>query len=365
MESQKDWPLALRYVWLTGGLVAINAPESDEVLIKTHVDGHSLCRFNIPAFGAIFPSLRRLGFRIIGTTFITDHKQLEGLRAPEFRTAGLDRGWPVWDVFIQWRQITTAASRENAMRLMDIASRIAAGFEFSEMRLCDLAMAYSAQLYSHFDPCEEKDYQAFQDTNSPAVYKAIHSMFWEMAVLRDVLAEFIAFFCLSRSEATTLGGLRRSLNAHSSGDPFADEIMAISCKDPLGWLAKFGSYRDCFTHSAPLHQAAGITFAVQDRIVLPNGMVVPQIYYALPADPAEISKRRAKGALFETFKELAIAAARRHDRAKEPDALQYLHSCLCQLTDLAARLVGRSPIAPRPIVLTKDDIIGKVEVTQS
>ena len=86
------------------------------------------------------------------------------------------------------------------MPLLDVSSRIAAGLQFSEMRLYDLAMSYSAQLHAHLKDAAPKEMQAFKDTFSPGVYKGIHSLFWEMAVLRDVLAQFVAAFCLGRME---------------------------------------------------------------------------------------------------------------------------------------------------------------------
>lgn len=136
---------------------------------------------------------------------------------------------------------------------MDVASRIAAGLEYSEMRLYDLAMSYSAQLHSHLKNDAPKPYQEFKDTMSPSVYKDIHALFWEMAVLRDALAEFIAVFCLKQSDATTLSGLLRSLKKISSLDDLAAEILTIcDGAESTGWLGRFGSYRDCFTHSAPL-----------------------------------------------------------------------------------------------------------------
>ena len=366
MTATQEWPSALRHAWLTGGVVAVNEPESEVVQLHTHVAGCLLATFKIPTYGALFPALKSFGIRVLGAGFITDAKQLEGLRAPEFRCAGPSSGWPVWDAILQWRQIAAASSRRNAMQLMDVSARIAASLRYSEMRLYDLTMSYSAQLHSHYDPAKTKDYQSFQDTVSPGVYKDIHALFWEMAVLRDVLAEFIAIFCLSRDNATTLSGLRRSLNKSDSRDPFAVEAMTISDKaEPAAWLFRFGAYRDCFTHSAPLEQAAGIAFAVQDRVTLRGGVTLPQIYFALPADPDDLIRRRAKGLLFSSFRDMAMSATVKRNRAVEPDALEYLHDSLCRFTDLAARLVARSPIAPTPIVITRSDIIGDIQVSRS
>jgi hypothetical protein len=364
MNSKQEWPIALRLVWLTGGLVAVNEPGETQVQIKSSVMGRTFAAFKISAYPSLFPTLKSLGFQIIGTTFVTDGKQLEGLRAPEFRVAAATGGWPTWEAWQRWREILFASGRRRELRLMDVASRISAGLEYSEMRLYDLAMSYSGQLHSHLHTGDAKSYQAFKDTNSPSVYKDIHALFWEMAVLRDVLAEFIAAFCLSRDHITTLSSLLKCLKQNPSTDPLAEEVARISDHNsPEGWLARFGSYRDCFTHSAPLELVSGFAFAVQDLLHLKNAHSLPQIYYPLPEDPEGLRRNRARGVLFDPFNDLNTARPRTHDRTKEPDALEYLHGCLCQLTELATRLVSRSPIAPQPIVLTKEDIIGEIKIS--
>lgn len=363
-NPNNTWPAALRMVWLTGGLVATNEPESNLVSVQTSVNGRKLAAFNIPAYPALFSSLVVRGFKIIGTTFVTGPDQLEGTRAAEFRVAGLNGGWRLWDTFQAWRNIVSAAAKINDMKLLDIASRISTGLQFSEMRLYDLAMSYSAQLHAHLKSDEPKEMQAFTDTFSPGVYKDIHALFWEMAVLRDVLAQFVAVFCLGRDDATTLSGLRKSLNKTPSTDADALRFVTLSEKDQSGWMATFGAYRDCFTHSAPLHQVEGVSWAIQDLLTLKDGKTVPQIYYPLPPDAEELSRRRSKGPLFTSLKEMAENSARKRERSSEPDALEYLHGCLGQFTELAAQLIGRSPLPPRPVVITQDDIIGAIKVTR-
>lgn len=364
MDAKQEWPIALRLVWLTGGLVAVNEPGETQVQIKSNVMGRTFAAFKISAYPSIFSTLKSLGFQIIGTTFVTDEKQLEGLRAPEFRVAAAAGGWPTWEARQRWREILFASGRRRELRLMDVSSRISAGLEYSEMRLFDLVMSYSGQLHSHLHTGDAKSYQAFKDTNSPSVYKDIHALFWEMAVLRDALAEFIAAFCLSRDHVTTLSSLLKCLKQNPSTDPLAVEIVRISDHNSTeGWLARFGSYRDCFTHSAPLELVSGFAFAVQDLLFLKNAHTLPQIYYPLPEDPEALRRNRARGVLSDPFNDINAGRPRTHNRTKEPDALEYLYGCLCQLTELATRLVSRSPIAPQPIVLTKEDIIGEIKIS--
>jgi hypothetical protein len=364
MDTKKEWPAALRLVWLTGGLVAISEPESNVVLIQTSVNGRKIAQFNISAYPALFSGLTVRGFKIIGTTFVTGVDQLEATRAQEFRVAGLNGGWRLWDTFQAWRNIVSASAKVNNMKLLDIASRIAAGLQYSEMRLYDLAMSYSAQLHAHLKNDEPKEMQAFTDTFSPGVYKDIHALFWEMAVLRDVLAQFVAVFCLGRDDATTLSGLRKSLKKVPSADADAMHFLNLSDKDAAGWMATFGAYRDCFTHSAPLHQVEGVSWAIQDLLTLEDGKTVPQIYYPLPPDADDLSRRRTRGPLFTSLKEMAENSGRKRERASEPDAMEYLHTCLCQFTDLAAQLLNRSPLPPRPVTITKADIIGEIKVSR-
>ena len=184
-----------------------------------------------------------------------------------------------------------------------------------------------------------------------------------MAVLRDVLAQFVAVFCLGREDASTLSGLRRSFNKAPSSDADAMRFINLSNKQSGGWMATFGAYRDCFTHSAPMHQVEGTSWAIQDLLTLKDGKTVPQIYYPLPPDADDLSRRRSKGPLFASLKEMAENSGRKRERASEPDALEYLHTCLCQFTELAAQLIPRSPLQPRMVILTKADIIGDIKIT--
>ena len=137
MNTKTDWPAALRMVWLTGGLVAINEPESNVVSIQTSVNGRMIAQFNIPAYRAVFSGLTSRGFKIIGTTFVTGPDQLEGTRAAEFRVAALNGGWALWDAFQAWRNIVSAAAKVNDMKLLDISSGNSTGLQFSEMRFTE------------------------------------------------------------------------------------------------------------------------------------------------------------------------------------------------------------------------------------
>jgi hypothetical protein len=359
MNSDEEWKNVGRIAWATGGIVATNEP-GPNVEVSAGLGGRSVCKLSIASFKGLFDELSELGFKILGTTFITSPEELQGLRVPEFRTMSPAVGWPAYNARQSWRQIVFAAAKSGHMPLMGLASRISLGLRYGEIRLRDLVAAYSAQLRGRLHHTEPKDYEAFKDANSFEVYKSIHALFWELAVLRDTLAEFVAF-TFSLPKLRTMSGLRKALRNSCKKDSLADEILQAT--DPSGgWIATFTDYRNFFTHISPMEEAANLAFALQDKIKIRRGQSIPQLYYPLPQNIGELTHERSAGFSVASLDALRAEARRRHDRATEPDAMEYLHGCLNRFADLASALISRSPIAPKAIVMTPEDIIGKVRV---
>ena len=94
--------------------------------------------------------------------------------------------------------------------------------------------------------------------HSLPIYLAIHALFWELAVLRDNLAEFAAKFVFGFDKITKFRQLLQRLNQdRRQSDDLAIELLMAGDKE-AGWIATFTAYRNLFTHSAPMEQAAGI-----------------------------------------------------------------------------------------------------------
>jgi hypothetical protein len=256
MSTSSAWPNVVRIAWSTGGIAAINEPGRD-VRIQVGFGGATIHSFRIDDYKSLFAALIGQGLRTLGATFAQHAEEFQGLRPAEFRAMSrIMSDWPVWESAQKWRQIAVAAARSNEMRLMDVASRVASGLRYAEMRLSDLANVYGVQLRGRFRPADAKDYEAFKDLNSFAVYKAIHALFWELAVLRDALAEFVAAFCYSQSGLRSMSGLIKFLKAGSQPDGLKTEILKITDPTCHGWIATFSSYRDLFTHLAPMELLA-------------------------------------------------------------------------------------------------------------
>lgn len=364
MAENQNWPNAVRIVWSSGGVVAINN-QGPEVVVAAGIDGTELTTFTIPAYHSLFDLLSKEGLPTFGVTFIQSADELSGMHPPEFRAMNMQFGWLLSEMRQQWREIAHAAGTSNEMVLFDIASRIASGLNYSEMRLKDLAEAYSVQLRARARS-QTKAYSRFKDLNSGAVYKSIHALFWELAVLRDVLAEFAAVECFGISKIATLRGLIGSLREKLPNDALAKQLLEDADKTKNGWLNEFSEYRNLFTHSAPKEQAAGIAFTVQDTLALSCGVIVPQIYFPLPANVTELARKRSTGPLYENFDALVnVSAGRRPERGIEPDALQYLWACINRFAELAKVLVIRAPIQPKRMEIEPHDIIGDVQVIRS
>mgnify|MGYP000271133397 CR=1 FL=1 len=364
MTAHSEWHHVTRIVWMSGGVVAVNNP-GPEVQIGAGLGGRLIGSRRIPSYPNLFTMLSQQGFPIVGATFIESVAEVQGLRPPQFRMLSVGKGWLAWDIHQQWREIAHASGKHDNMPLMDVASRIASGMAYSDMRLHDLVDAYSIQLRGRLHENDAVDHQRFKDTNSFTVYKAIHALFWEMAVLRDVLAEFAAKFCFRRSGVTTLRGLISSLDKNPSDDPLARQFVEAADKATGGWLAIFTEYRNLFTHSAPMEQAEGVAFAILDTRVISPDLLIPQIYYPLPSNVAELTRRRSSGPLYATLKQLLDASSgRRPERSTEPDALDYLHSCLDQLAQLSLVLASHSPIHAQPIHIGPEDIIGEIRISR-
>ena len=145
-SPNKDWPHVCRIIWLSGGLVAVNEPGA-LVKIEVGINGPTCYEFQLSSYASLFHMLAQLGFSVMGATFVVDIDEARGIRPPEFRAwAGGAGAWRVSDLHQQWRQVAHAASKKNEMAVMDVASRIASELAYSEMRLQNLAEAYSAQL---------------------------------------------------------------------------------------------------------------------------------------------------------------------------------------------------------------------------
>lgn len=359
-----SWQPVTRFAWLSGGLVAVSQP-GPLVKIFAGAGSHILIsQFNLRAYADLVGALRYFGYTVIGMTFITTADEASGLTSPQFFAQSFDGTWRARDAQQKWRHVAHHSGQKDMMLLSDVAARVASGLSSGQMRLHHLCAAYSAQLRSKVRALPIKAPSRFKDTNSPAVYLAIHAIFWELAVLRDTLAEFAARFVFDLKGVATMRGLVGSLRKRSAATALQCELIKASDEDSHGWLSLFSAYRNLFTHGAPLQDVVGVSFAILDNEVLRDGVTVPRIYYPLPADAASLSRKRSNGPLHDTLAELISSLSEKPlGKDVEPDALHYLALTFDRLVRLAENLLLSSPVPPDDIVLTEADIIGEIKVS--
>jgi len=363
-SNSSPWHHVTRIVWLSGGLVAISQPGPLVNIFAGVGSRVLLSHFNLRAYPDLVGALRHFGYTVLGMTFITSADEASGLASPQFFAQSFEEVWRGKDAQQNWRRIAFHAGQKDMMLLSDVAARIASGLSSGQMRLQHLCHAYAVQLRSQVRTLPTKAHSRFKDTNSPAVYLAIHAMFWELAVLRDTLAEFAARFMFDIKGVGTMRGLVGNLKRRDVSNALRGELLEASNEENRGWLALFSAYRNLFTHGAPLQDVVGVSFAILENEVLKDGVTVPTIYYPLPADAANLSRKRSVGPLHETFAELISSLSEKPPtKDVEPDALNYLAVTFDRLAGLAQKLLLSSPVAPDDIVLTEADIVGEIKIS--
>jgi len=343
-----------------------------KTVLSAGLGGPVLTEFNNPAFGQLFTTLTQLGVLVVGCEFYQDVEEMQGLRPAEFRVFMTGRGWLAHDTWDKWRQVATASMRADQMDVADGAARIAFEMQAVEHRLLELCRAYTNQLRSLVVQNELEDYKRFDDLNTGPVIHCVHALFYELAVLRDYLAEFMARFVF-RVQGKDGGPIRRmaSLRKHlvtkPVEDPLCSEIIQSTAEEAAepGWLAVLSAYRNLFTHVAPMEQVAVRSFTVQTYIPIKGDGRLPILYHPLPANALELVRTRPHGFPFASFTDWAMASVgHRPNRNEQPDALEYLHATVNRMAELAAKLIARSPVTPERIHLGPEDTIGPITVTR-
>jgi hypothetical protein len=367
--SVEKAPNVSRLCYLVGGLAALNN-RGTKVELCVGPGGVVLAEFQTKEFATIFADLESFGTPVVGCQFYQHVDEVRGLSPPSFRVFTPKRGWIARDTGQKWSEIAVSAMKSDDMKLADCAGRIAFEMEAIEYRLLQLSIAYMLQLRRLVLGKELKEYVRFSDLNTNAVVHGVHALFYEIAVLRDYIAEFAAKHVLGVAKGNqsirAMSGLTRGLQSGQYSDPLVTEILRITDNSDTkpGWLAELSAYRNLFTHVAPMEMMGLKSFAVQEFRIAKDGIRLPAIYHPLPADPIQLQATRGKGFPFARFKDWITASAKhRPTRDTQPDALEYLHSAVTRIADLAETVMQRSSVRPTPIRIGPEDVIGPVRVS--
>jgi hypothetical protein len=370
VAETRDWPTAGRLVHLTGGLHALNRPQSRDVSIYALSPGaeeHALCNFNILEYHSLFMELNNIGLMPFGVAFYTYRQQFEAIDPPEIRhfsTSSKYGNWLVEKAVQTWSQIrNTAVDQLCDVQLMDLCQRITFELRAANLKWFEISSAYNQVLNKVVREAKFKDSLPFNDGNTFVVYVSIHSFLAEAASLRDYLAEYIANHILpeqpERSEKeyiSKMASLRKQLTRSDIKHPLASYIVQSTDEDNAGWLAEMSAYRDLVLHHAPADRAHGMGFMRHHTVSLSSGAELPSVAFYLPADPFAAKRARARGGPFKAYSDFLEASART-EVVIEKEAMHYCHGLLGKLAALALDIAACSPVRPTTLRLGPGDIV--------
>jgi hypothetical protein len=352
-----------------GGCRAFNGLNPTVEFFPRTTDGQAI-GFQSKQYGSLYSELAFLDIAPIGFEFLTNSIEAQGLVPTNWRTYhpwGRKEIWPCNDQVDAWAQIAYAASEENDAVLWDLARRISHQLRVCAWRLYQLSDAYHAQLRTRTAEPGFEPGRRFEDGFTWLGYLAVQVFLVDACVLRDYLAEFVAYYVCPASERPpsihigSMSGLRKHVLKKTSTDPLLRELGTATSPD--GWLFVLGAYRDLSVHCVPLARAESTLWALTTEVPIKGGRSLPAVSLPLPSDPSGIAAERVSSKRTEKLtQELRLLTSATRGEVPSTDALVYCYAALDSLTRLTSKLANRSPVKPRLPQLTDEDVIGKIEV---
>lgn len=350
----EEWPIALSIVHLEGGLYAATQADRRTVTIYAGAEQYARHSFEMQSYRELYDDLYERGFLPLGEVLYYHQRQVDGIDPPTSRHIFNLQGsgfWPSESAAQTWGHIGHTAHSQGDIPLMDLCHRISFEIRACVAKWFGVSYAFRRTLSGLVKAGNFRDGQRFDNGNCFFIHVEIHSLFAELAALRDYLAEFTAQYVLGSyfnnqsvyisKMASLAKGLRNEANIQH---PLAQMISEL-VDDESGWLAEMSAYRDLIVHYAPASMAKGRAFTMQKYIKLPEGIELPTVVFYLPAKPRDIKRARSRGGQFITFEEWAAASTQR--RAEQDlEALRYCHRLVGQMANLAIAVAEFSPVRP-------------------
>lgn len=369
-QTNNNWPAA-RIVHLGGGCRAISNPGPTVYFDPQTIEGKQW-QFQIGQYGAIFHSLESLGVPIVGVDFYSHVLEAKGFVPPNWRSYHRTNTtvWPTEEAAQKWRNIGHAAFKQKDGKLWDLGSRIGHQLRVCDWKLREISEAYCNQLAAKTRMKDFKVGQRFEDGFTWLSYLSIQSFLVDACILRDYLSEFSFEYIykdkvdLGNCKITSMGALKKTvLNKVTETDSVTIDLKEATSKE--GWITILGNYRDLVVHSAPLAQAENKLFSICVELKISGEGKLPAIRCPIPENPARILTSRSTGCLFKDFdKQFNIFAEAAKGNLPMVDGLDYSSIVLGDLSNLAEKLVVKSPIEPQMPHFDNSNIIGGVKITK-
>lgn len=366
----KEWPLCGRYVHLSGGLGAINAPGSNIVKVESIPSSSESISFSINNYGDLYSEIIKLNFNIIGIEFIHDNKVISGENPAEWRSYSDQADcWKNSDAQQRWAQLSISSVHNKNGLCYDLSSRIRYQLESANQRLKELSNSYHDQLKSIvLSDKIPKQNRRLQNGFTDIVYQRFQTFLFDICILRDYLSEFLYHYSrngelhIDRKVITTAGGLFKLLKSSTTRTELECKFFEIMSEH--GWLKELGAYRDLVMHSAPINIANHRLYCIEESITTISNDKIRSIRFPIHGNPDEVFKKRANRNNFEQYfnemKLIAQATAMEHGKY---DCLDYACSALQNMSNLALEVATIAPIKPmmQCLIKTPTGIISRFE----
>lgn len=367
-ETQNEWP-AIRIFHLAGGARATDE-NCEKVKFFPEIEGRQGMQMEIGTYTAVYNKLESLGLKICGVDFCYHIIHVNGGAPAEWRPFHRIKNeiWPMYAVEQTWRGIAHAAFKRQNGFLWDMSSRIAYQLRTVAWRLREISEAYHNQVKGIIQRSDFKDGTQVMDGFTELVNMALQGFLVDICILRDYLAEFTAIVFKvndsGKNRITRMSKLIKPLEKFSISEPVIQQLKEATGTG--GWIKVMSSYRNLIVHSAPLAIAQEKVLAKCTELKVEGKGSIPSVRYFLPKDPETIYKSRSQGSHFIDFSNMIEKFAQFEEEQKPPlDGMDYAHSVLKKMGELARDLARKSPIAAERMVFDKSNIIGEIKFNKT
>lgn len=351
-----SWPRVFRTLHLPGGLRAVETSPGAAKLWPLPSGELAIAVSSYAAIGADVQKITKL--KCMGVEFFHTDDQIDGTSQADWRAIlpAVPNVWPTHLAELNWSGLANAARLKGDARLFLIAGSITSQCRFVAMRLLDLSNLYLRNIMSITKSNEDMSGKIIsRGYYSDNLFSSIHAAFFEMATLRDYMAEYIAFAIYADTKCDSLHKLNGKLSKNPATTPLEIEICSIYGQKS-GWLWQFSERRNTLAHRMPYDRLSGggnmhVKSSQVDtgdsfwllHVPVPEPIAIThKDNFALPSDITAQFKDHV-----EATKKAAVL----------PDTLESLFETFRLLMDFGNRLQSTFPYDPEMVTLTDDDII--------
>lgn len=355
-ESGTRWPGVFRTAHMPGGLRAV---EIGPTVVKFGPMIAGEATLTTTDFASLGKDLRRLtGLLPLGVEYFRTDEEIDGKAQSDWRCIlpRQQNKWPTHEAELNWSGLSNSARLRGDSRLYLIAGSITSQNRFAAMRLLDLSNLYRRNIEcviaSGMDMAENVVMRGY---HADLLFSSIHAAFFEIATLRDYLAEYIAFAVFGDKDVDAFNKLSGLVRKRGTATALEAEIDAIY-NQQSGWLFQFSERRNTLAHRMPFDRLSGggaMHFKSHD---MPIGGTAWLLHVPVP-EPVAIRHKDDFTLPVDVEHQANEFIDATRQAASRADTMAYLFKTFQALVDFGNRLLPTFPYPPEMVTITDEDIV--------